>query len=220
MTTHHHPNDSKILICTPVRPDGFVHYRTVAFLVSIAERRPHWYSGWLSSCSPYIAINRDALVTQALQLPGITHILWLDSDVVPPENAVDRLLVHDKEIIGGIVPNLLPQKTPAVTCFPSNPQVEAGWMIVPQGEQAWRRWEGPPEGLVPCRLLATAFLLVSIEVFGRLPAPWFNQDNDTPEDVAFMNSLHDHAFTVWADCTIRCQHHKTCDLLEVFSAAK
>ena len=211
-TAHNHTTAPKVVICTPVAPDGYLHHETTAWLLRIAQRRPPWYAGWLSACSPYIPTNRNELVVQALAAPDVTHILWLDSDVVPPDDAVDRLLAGHKEIIGGIVPNLLPQNTDNV--------IEPGWMIVPQGEQTWRRWQHRPEGFVQCHALATAFLVVSIEVFRHIRPPWFAQDDQTPEDVFFSERAREHGYSLWADCSITCRHFKINDLVEIFKAAR
>ena len=53
---------------------------------------------WRSSCN--LPESRHALAVDALQKHGATHILWIDSDSEFPPDSVDRLLAHDKPIVG------------------------------------------------------------------------------------------------------------------------
>ncbi len=46
--------------------------------------------------------NRNSLLKDFLNIPEVTHILWLDVDMLYPPNIVDLLVKADKDVIGTV----------------------------------------------------------------------------------------------------------------------
>jgi hypothetical protein len=49
--------------------------------------------------------GRNTLVAQALVDPGVTHVLFIDSDISWTAPSILRLLRKDVDIVGGIYPH-------------------------------------------------------------------------------------------------------------------
>lgn len=111
------------------------------------------------------ALVRDALADEA------THILWLDSDMIVPSVALDRLLNHDAPVVGATYL----RRTP--------PHRLLGEPDINQC--------GAPEGMT--RMLSMPFgcLLVQASVFRALSEPWFRLDYEGArpigEDIGFCH---------------------------------
>lgn len=53
-----------------------------------------------------VAVGRDKIIRFAKDFikPQARYCLFIDADVIPRRNTLDRLLSHDKDIIAGVVP--------------------------------------------------------------------------------------------------------------------
>lgn len=54
-----------------------------------------------------VAEAREKMVEAAMAIPTVTHIMFLDSDVVPPVDAISQLLADDRPIVSGLYFNSL-----------------------------------------------------------------------------------------------------------------
>lgn len=109
------------------------------------------------------ALVRDALADEA------THILWLDSDMIVPSIALDRLLEHDAPIVGATYL----RRTPPHRLLGK-----------PDGNQC-----GAPEGMTRMVSMPFGCLLVQAGIFQAMQAPWFRLDYEGTqpigEDIGF-----------------------------------
>lgn len=88
--------------------------------------------------------GRNDLVHQVQAIPGVTHILFVDSDMVLPRDALARLVEHDKPVVGC---NALRRRQP----------------YTPAGKRSpLGKWE-----------LGAACMLIDLEIFKSIPFPWF-----------------------------------------------
>lgn len=55
----------------------------------------------ITTSSTYLPDARNKIHDNFLEAEGATHLLMLDSDVLPPPDYIQRMLAHDKPIIGG-----------------------------------------------------------------------------------------------------------------------
>jgi len=112
--------------------------------------------------------SRNALVRDALA-DGATHVLWLDSDMIVPSIALDRLLAHDIPVVGATYL----RRTP--------PHRLLGEPDVNQC--------GAPEGMTRMVSMPFGCLLVEAGVFRALAEPWFRLDYEGAqpigEDIGF-----------------------------------
>jgi hypothetical protein len=103
-----------------------------------------------------IAVSRNELVRSVLQYEGITHIMWYDSDMAAPPNALLRLLAHDKSVTGAFYNRRKHPFEPLGSFWgePSLADLRAGGL---------RRAIDMPGG----------FTLVKTSVYRDLPYPWY-----------------------------------------------
>lgn len=139
-----------------------------------------------------ISHARNLLTLQSLSLePKCTHILWVDSDIVVPANALERLLAHDKDVVGAFYTRRSPPHTTAGFLI-GNPDISKG-------------------GLYPAYLMPHGFVLVKREVYEKLPRPWYFESQDKAtiserdpfghvgEDTNFTQQCLRHGFEVLCD---------------------
>lgn len=113
-----------------------------------------------------IGDGRNRLVLDARNHKA-DYIMFIDTDMVFPADGLQRLLAHQKDIVGATYNRRVP---PYSTL----------------GE--WEPFE-PTEGkvgLVKARKIPTGFILIKSDVFDRMNAPWFfeafGKDNISPEN--------------------------------------
>ena len=112
---------------------------------------------------------RNHLVKSALSQSSVTHVLFLDDDVLVPSDGISKLLeVMAKtgiKILGGIYVKKAPNLESVVTTSVDDPELIYGNASVPavQGDME--------PALVGCTGLG--FTLVEASVFRSMPEPWF-----------------------------------------------
>ena len=134
--------------------------------------------------------QRHQLVRQALAHDDLTHILWLDSDMRFPKDALIKLLGHGVPIVGA---NYATRRAPVI------PTTTVGT----EGELLFSAPEDTD--LVDITRMGMGLMLVSAEVYKTIPAPWFavgynkTEDAYAGEDVFFCNAAHRAGFDVLVD---------------------
>jgi hypothetical protein len=122
---------------------------------------------------------------------GATHVLWLDSDMRFPKDALGRLLAHGEPIVGA---NYTTRRPP----------------YLPTAETAEGYLFGSPDldGLVEVSHLGMGLLLVDTDVFRKIGEPYFalgynRQDGSyVGEDFYFCKKARDHGYKVYVDQTL------------------
>lgn len=99
--------------------------------------------------------SRQNLVNRA-SANDASHVLFLDSDMTFPPDTAERLLAHDRDIVGVAAPKRRPDLTSSAMKV---------W-----GE---RLTFGPDEGLIDVDWLGFGGVLIRAEVFQALDKPWF-----------------------------------------------
>lgn len=136
----------------------------------------------VSGC--YIEDNRNGAIKHALGT-GIPFewVLWVDSDVTFPGDALIRLLNHNKDIVGANYRTRTP------------PYPTAGHYA--DGTRATALAEG---GLHLMKHLPTGLLLTRFDIYKKLPEPWFEASLRGPrDDVYFCHRARAHGYEIWCD---------------------
>lgn len=131
-----------------------------------------------------VAINRNNGIAEAQRL-GCSKILFLDSDMTFPADTLERLLAHDKKIVGatyaqrsGLHKNL----------------------SKPKGNE-----RDDASGLVEVDALPTGCLLIDLSVFEDMPKPYFRfgvnpvTERITGEDYNFCDDVRALGHSIWLD---------------------
>lgn len=169
----------------------------------------------------YLFHNRNVLVKQA-KLAKCSHLMWIDSDMIFPPDAVLRLFSHKVQVVGGVYHTReIPGKI-------------VGEMIGPDGVERAIAPEDLREPAIkpfPVTLLPTGFLMTEMSVYDEVGWPWFESfyftdasDEDHMfffgEDVRFMKALGAKNIPVLCDPVVsRSLSHITQISLNVFGQA-
>jgi hypothetical protein len=146
----------------------------------------------------YIQQARNQLAEVAVD-EGSHYLLFIDSDMRFPKDALIRLLAHDVDVVGANY---------ATRGFP--PQfVAINTRTVPEAHKGDMRSNRLPTfddstGLERAHAIGGGLTLIKAKVFEHLPKPWYNTvsvDDGTVigEDVWFCRLLEDAGIDVWVD---------------------
>lgn len=147
----------------------------------------------------YIDENRNEIVKDALR-EKCSHIMFIDSDMVFPDNGILSLLERDKQIIGA---NYNVRSLP-LRCTVKMADIHGNFLPVP-GDKL-------PKTPFPCAAVATGFMLIQVEIFSILDKPWFfyeydkEKDDTVGEDIYFCKRAKEKDIEVWCDPTIMVRH--------------
>ena len=140
--------------------------------------------------------NRNWIAAQAVKL-GCSHLFFIDDDMVFPEDTLDKLLAHDKDIVGAVYNTKYETPTPVIEWLPEGKPYED---IFLNGS------------LFECGAIGTGCLLIKCDVFRKVPQIWFNYEwNDNgsvkmSHDWWFCHKARECGFKIWADPTLSIGH--------------
>ena len=120
----------------------------------------------ISSCR--LDPNRNKLIEMALE-ENATHILWLDTDMRFPADAIDRLLMRKLPIVAS---NARIRNPPHMFA------ARRGGRSIETTELS--------TGVEPVDLVGPAVMLVETRVFKKIPKPWF----EDKLDVQYQLQMH------------------------------
>jgi len=128
----------------------------------------------------YIHTNRNQMIEQAKR-EGCSHLLFVDTDVIFGPDAINKVIAADKDVVGG---RYNKRTFPIVSTVPQDIKELAQVPFVPTG-----------------------FLLINMEVFEKIPSPWFGFDEETDsDDHYFCKKAIDAGYAIWCDPTIQIGH--------------
>lgn len=157
---------------------------------------------------------RNHIVEEFLKT-DCTHLFFIDSDTVPPKNALMKLLADDREIVSALTPIVEhdPERKNDSNGFYRKYNV-VGWNDKHVNEYI---------GLVPCKGAGSSCILIKREVFEKLKAPWYRfvyEDDKgktelggrpliVGEDIYFTaRAIGELKIMPYVDTSIICQHNK------------
>jgi hypothetical protein len=142
----------------------------------------------LSNKSSIVAEARNTGVAMA-QAAGVEHLLFVDSDMTFPRDALHRLLAHRLEVVGATYAKRVP------------PYQALGTALQPQPADA-------APGLIEMARLPTGCLLIRMDVFDRLSTPYFHFGIEGTgrhiigEDYVFCDRVRDAGLRIWCDAAL------------------
>ncbi len=140
-----------------------------------------------------------------------SHIFFLDSDVVPPDDGLDLMLAARRPIVCGVYPLLLANATICTSVARRDGKGAYEFL----GEFGEHPFEVDAGGMGCC--------LIERQVLERMEYPWFRfrQEPDCKligEDIYFFERAAKLGFRPLVIPQIQCSHLKTVDLLDVIRA--
>lgn len=155
-----------IAICIP-STDHF----TSDFSMCLAQlcHLTHHHLAFVNTRSSYIPDNRNnavkAVLNANMQLTRsqqISHILFLDNDMIFPLDIIDRLLSREKSIVAGTYPM---RSAPHSLCYVPLKAGDGGQEVNAAGQVVLEEVAGLPTGS----------MLIDVHVFNQIPQPWYEQ---------------------------------------------
>lgn len=142
---------------------------------------------------------RNEAAKEALSV-GASHLLFIDSDMIFPDDGILTLASKDKLIIGA---NYNLRRFPLMSTVKMSD--ENGEITQVEGDKI-------PKYPFKCYAVATGFLLIRTEVFRILKddKPWFfyesHEDATIGEDINFCKKARAKGIDIWCDPTIEVKH--------------
>lgn len=218
-----------VALCMPIardiHPDNFLSYRMLQRDFLRKENGGGWAHFELRNQPVDVARNlltQDALLLEAQNGVGpITHLFWVDDDMVYPPHSLRQLLAHDLPVVGGL-------------CFdrrhPYKPilgrDTDPSWGY-DKGSITWL-YDYPPGALVDVDYTGGAFLLVKREVFEAISAEfgggdpkWHGWWDPLPglesEDLSFCERARRAGFSIKVDTALKIGHIGEVEVNEAFA---
>lgn len=207
-------NQHKIRIGVPVPGNWKFFFPTQMWCVSMSARR-----GIVCDFIPSSRMEKARNVTARdfLNDKDATHVLFMDSDTNPPGDAINRLLSHNKDIVGGVTPIWRPDCGCAWNTMAYDSSLPNDCTFKPI------KYFYLPKELFRAHYIGGPCVLVKRKVFEALDYPFFEAcatpGNDNRRgDLSFNVKAKKAGFEIWCDPTIKCQHQHDVELLGVFDS--
>ena len=125
-----------------------------------------------------------------------SHVMFLDSDMTFPQDAIQKLITHDKDIVCGLYFQRDPPHLPAAI-------VGVDGRITKEQISLGRLQEIDAAG--------TGCMLIKTEVFEKMSYPWFDYQvykgyTYHTEDVIFCKKAKELGYKIYVDTSIKCGH--------------
>ena len=202
---------NNVCIAIPTK-DGNIYFELVLRLLAWANQKTIPVQIMIEPFQSPIDHCRNSIVKRFLST-NCTHLLMIDNDIVPPTDTLERLLFHNKEIIGAICPVIGPDK--------NNKLMKSynAYHRDVMGKYLQHDWPDS-SGLEEVDAIGTGCIMIKRKVFedGKL---LFTTEYDeegikwTGEDISFCENAKDISIQIYADYKLKCKHIKSCNLLEL-----
>lgn len=148
------------------------------------------------------AEGRNYCVIQA-QKNNCSHILFIDDDMTFPEDTIERLLAHKKELVGVYSYSRTLPLSPTVAFLDENGE------YLPQDHIGFIK---KPANLFKCYSVGMGVALIDLALFQTIDKPWFYFDVHesgkiiTGEDAWLCQQARKKGIDVWCDPNIPIGH--------------
>ena len=193
----------KVVVGVPLPPD----YKMDARIITTIERWDRTDSvETFYVPSPFPTLGRDKIVAYAkYRIPSPTHVLFIDSDVLPRKNTLDKLLELDKDIVTGVYPMFSGKLT---------------WNVSRNDDCKMVEINDLPDNPFKVKICGFGIVLVKFEVFEKLSWPYWKNvfrpgDIETGEDIYFCKKAIEAGFDIWCDPVVKCNHIRMANYLSI-----
>ena len=184
----------EIKLALGIATTGQIKTRTFVSVMKLVKKDPKntFIIAW-EGCN--VHQSRINIVKRA-QEGNCTHLLFIDSDMVFDDDAAEKLIARDKDIIGV---NTHTRNLPSKTTVKIHNE---------KGKQVYEM----SDDLFECQAVGTGFMLIKMSVFDILPKPWFfynyddNGDMSVGSDMWFCNIAKEVGLKVYCDPTVKVGH--------------
>ena len=158
--------------------------------------------------------GRNNVIHKVLKhLPGVTHVFFVDNDVLPPVDAIERLLAHDKDVVVGATPIYKAKPVWSVMEYDPDETIDNVFNAIPYTEL--------PKKLFRAHHFGGTTVLIKRHVLEEMQYPWY-QDVFAPgalllgQDLYFTAKAKRMGFELWCDPSVQCEHIRQTEMKAVF----
>jgi len=198
-------DDFKITIAVPhsyetVYKQWFASYETLI--------KPRHVALYFEPSLP-LDVNRNACVRKAQETDS-EYIFFIDHDNVMDPHMLVRLLQYNVPIVGALYFERGYPHLPVVYTFPSDEEEEEQGTV--------KVLHDYPKGLIQVDVIGLGCSLFKMEVFEKIPYPWFSYEYKGnkwgTEDIAFFHKAKDYNIPVYIDTEHTCGHLSVYEVTE------
>lgn len=147
-----------------------------------------------------IAHTRNVICQEAID-KKVTHILFIDSDMLFEKESLELLLETGKDIIGGLAVRKMDPYLPCIQCETGDDSENPEYgTIVNWVDGTIIRVSG----------VGSSFMLIKISILKSMSKPWFTMPIRNKElmgsDYAFCESARKAGFSVWCHTGVKLGH--------------
>jgi len=162
--------NKQVVILVPVHGEGFQKFWTQVSRLQFRSLSAGIDTFLRVKSSAILEHCRNCLVSEALRdFPDATHFLFLDSDMVFPDDLLIKLLAHDKDMVTTNAYRKGPPHFPVVSIQSGDDDLFRPIHIKPEADKL-RRVTSAGTGVV----------LIKREVFEQMGFPWFKSEYVDP----------------------------------------
>lgn len=165
----------------------------------------------IPTCGVQPVDNARNKIVEEFLASDCTHLFFVDSDTIPPPNAIKKLLAADKDIVSGLtaIIEYNPLKKDDIACG-----YYKKWNCVGLNDQHIKE---PYVGLIPIKGAGGSCIMIKRHVFEKMENPWYRftykddsgKDARIGEDIFFVAKAIGAGFAPWADTSVVCGHNKS-----------
>lgn len=197
-----------VLVCIPTAGDMNSATAEAAFGICANHRAG---ASFRTVRSHPIDRCRNMCAEMFLQSPH-SHMLFIDSDTVPPTDCLDAMLAMNRPLVSGICPIFVQDSVCLSVARKMGPQTYGFFDDCPPTP-----FEFDAGGLACC--------LIAREIFERLDPPWFKfketaDGEQVGEDISFYERCAEIGVRPIALPSVMCSHHDVVDLLPIFQTLR
>lgn len=224
------PGKARIMICIPMLDVKYEFFESfMKFWTELCVANDQRYEiGYHIAYRKPVHMAEEYLVKVALANKA-THILLMDDDIYDVRKSdLDKLLVADKDIIGGV---MHASKFPHAMCVFRRYDRSKKVIDMPSDNTIYRLYEvpclcgncGAPQShwdgkfcpacshelnnlIQQADLIPFPFTLIKMSVFDKIKKPWFHCTNEYPTDSWFADRLIEAGMTEYAHMGVRLNH--------------
>jgi hypothetical protein len=184
-----------IKIAVGIPTNRLIKPKMASSLLKMVMACKHEYLFIVSTRGFNTSENRNYIATKAVN-EGCTHLFFVDDDMIIPEDTLDRLLEHDKDIVGGVYLTKYEVQEPVLEYLDDN----------------------RPDSLFEVKAIGTGCMLIKTGVFKAIPQcykdcnGWFNyiwNPNGSVKmshDWLFCQNARELGIKIYADPTLDIKH--------------
>lgn len=194
----------KIMAATPVPSTGAVEPECVRSIFNQALPKDSTLK-WDFERGHEVYIERNSLVRKAKE-GGYSHLLFVDSDVELPENALLNLSSWGKPVVMGFVPF---KNTKTGKCSVYKPGSYFNKDNCVKADEL-----GSLPDLLEVKGGGFGCVLIDMDVFDEIEPPWFLYTESKTgvrrgEDITFCYKVADAGIHIYADTRVLCKHKRS-----------